>query len=652
MLLPLTGEVRQKRPDETKLEFTDELYKYIINKEDRNIKKEYVSLDTNNLFSQSFDRTEFIWFYNGTAVSQQRGSISTLYYIRNIVHMRFYGSSLVTYGRYNYLPNNIINPQFNSVDALYEQNTITIGIKELTEQSFQTTEGYKFHFMGSLLNAGDTSLKVISQFYINTKSYSNGYFYFNKPINILNTISIYFGNPFEKLIFPPYFSNFYITYTLNPLNLYIDLYIPSETLSILLVNGLITILNFTTTQPNNFTDNNLINLINQQYLYTYILINVIIDGKQYFIIRKIVPYSGPANYTPIGISSTNVNCIIESYRNIFNIEFSFIDDNQLKNDFNEFGITNLLKRELYFRPERIYKTTKIILNSDYNISSFGSNYFQWNVNDFNQYITKYINTNDVIGNIIGIKFKNFSISSCFQLYPWSWFGNNLKNKSLYIYISEIISNFVNIDWNYQAKGLIIDNLYNQQNLNLIPKVLFEYTNNGYFWLNKIQQNLNTVTLYMRIQKIFIYDNLDYIINDKINFYNLDYFGYWGPPVGYVTDPGCLYITNLNPFFPYSLRFVGNIKVYITNFTTLNPIEDEKIIQTINSKNGIYGRFYKDPVTLGFLFIFPSIPYSSFYNSITVQGNNLEMYMPYFEFQLPIDIYQLKSEDDFIRSEYL
>jgi hypothetical protein len=647
MLLPITGEIRQKRPEETKLEFTEDLYKYIIDKQDRYIKKEYVSLDTNNLFGQSPDGTEFIWYYNGTAVSQQRGSISTLYYIRNIVHMRFYGSPVVTYGRYYLLPNNLINPEKNSIDVLYEQNTISIAVKELTEQSFQSAEGLKYHFMGNLLNGNDTSYKHIAQFFINTKPYSNGYFYFNKPINIINTLSIYFGNPFQKLVFPLYFNNFNILYTLNAINIYIDLYIPIFYYALASASSslIITILNFTTTNPNNYTDANLITLINQEYNYNILVSTIIINGETFFILRTIVPYSGPVNYTPTGIPSNNVNCYIKIYRNIFNLEFSFIDDERLKNDFIELGISNILKRELYFRPERNFKTTKIILNSDYNISSFGSNYFQWNVNDFNQYITKNINTNDLIGNIIGIKFRNFSINSCFRYYPWYTnkiynfnISSNLANKIIYLYIKEFISNFININFNYQGKSLAIN------------EFKFDYTNNGYFWFNKIQQKLSTITLSMKLQYSLSGDEFTSINNDKLNFTNLIYYGFWnGPPPGYSSiNPGCFYIINLSPFIiPEKLRN-GNIKVYITNFTTANPVEDANIISIINSKNGIYGRLDN---TLWY-FIFPSIPYSSFYDPLTVQGNNLELYIPYYEFQIPIDIYQVKSEEDFIRSEYL
>jgi hypothetical protein len=647
MLLPITGEIRQKRPEETKLEFTEDLYKYIIDKQDRYIKKEYVSLDTDNLFGQSPDGTEFIWYYNGTAVSQQRGSISTLYYIRNIVHMRFYGSPIVTYGRTYLLPGDNINPQKNSIDVLYEQNSISIAVKELTEQSFQSAEGLKYHFMGNLLNVSlNKGSEYIYQFFINTKSYSNGYFYFNKPINIINTLSIYFGNPFQKLVFPLYFDNYYISYELEIDRVVIHLYIPINYLSFFLASlRYITILNFTTTNPNNYTDANLIKLINQEYPYpTVYASKTIINGEEFFTVTAYVSYSGPVDYTPTGIPSNNVNCYTKYYRNIFNLEFSFIDDERLKNDFIELGISNILKRELYFRPERNFKTTKIILNSDYNISSFGSNYFQWNVNDFNQYITKNINTNDLIGNIIGIKFRNFSISSCWEYYPFSFGGIILDNVIIYLYIKEFISNFINIDFNYQAKGMSNEYSNIAQN-NPIQKFKFEYTNNGYFWFNKIQQKLSTITLSMTLQNIYTENNLISINNDKIIHTNLQYYGFWNGPFIF-NDPGCLYIDNLPRIFFY--RNYGNIKVYVKNFTTANPVEDANIINTINSKNGIYGKVNYSQT----LFIFPSIPYSSFYDPLTVQGNNLELYIPYYEFQIPIDIYQLKSEEDFIRSEYL
>ena len=145
----------------------------------------------------------------------------------------------------------------------------------------------------------------------------------------------------------------------------------------------------------------------------------------------------------------------------------------------------------------------------------------------------------------------------------------------------------------------------------------------------------------------IYNLNNILYNEKIDFYNLQYYAFAIP----FLNPGYLYITNLNPFFPYFLRTAGNIKVFISNFTTINPVEDKQIINIINSPNGIYG-YFTNIVPFGYIFVFPDIPYSSFYDPSTVQGNDLNLYMNYFEFQLPIDIYQLKTENDFIQSNYL
>ena len=651
MLLPLTGEVRQKRPYETKLEFTDELYQYIISKEDRYIKKEYVSLDTNNLFSQSFDGTEFIWFYNGTAVSQQRGSISTLYYIRNIVHMRFYSTVLLTYGTYNPLTDARRTNLNSGINVLLEQNTISIGLKELIDQSFKPTEGIQYHFMGKIVN-DNPYINDYENFLINCQSYSDGYFYFNRPINILNTLTIYFGNPFEKIVFPLYFNNFPITYTLNALDMYIDLLLPWNQyypfINFSLGTGIkITINNFTTTNPLNLTDANLINLINQERNYSYIFVPIIyINNIGYMTFRTIVTYSGPANYTPIGIPSTNVNCFLKLFRYIFNIEFSFIDDRQIKNDFNEVGIQNILKRELYFRPERTFKTTKIVLNTDYNIAPFGSNYFQWSLNDFNQYITNNTNTNDLISNIIGIKFRDFTLSTCFGYFPYS---PNVKNYALYLNIQELISRFISIEHNFQSVGLMKTNINNGYNIKGYFK--FRNTNNGYLWLNKIQQRLPTITLNMEILNNFIGELLP-LTNEIIKGIEIIYYGYWPIPLpGILSNPGCLYFYGFN-IGPFNINFNNYIKIYITGFTTPFPQQDKQIIDEINSPYGIWGIYWTDPISLNNFFTLPTITFNRFFDNSVVHGNLTNFYIKYFEFQLPIDIYQLKSEDDFIRSEYL
>jgi hypothetical protein len=652
MLLPITGEIKEKRPEETKLTFTDELYKYIIDKQDRYIKKEYVSLDTNNLYKQSEDGTEFSWYYSGTTVSQQRGSISTLYYIKNITHMRWYSNILLTYGTYTPLAEGRRSSINSGINVLLEQNTISIAIKELATQSFHSTEGLNYHFMGKIKN-NSPLVNDYENFLIDLVPYSDGYFYFNRPINLLNTISTYFGNPFQKIPFPLYFNNFNISYTLNPADIYIDLLLPYNMyfmyINFSLSNPInITIYNFTTSDPTNLTDQNLINLINQEYGYSYIFIPpIIVNGIQCITYRAIVPYSGPINYTPIGIPSNNVNCYLKLFRFIFNVEFSFIDDGQIKNDFMERGIQNILKRELYFRPERLFKTTKIILNTDYNIAPYGTDCWKWNLNDFNLYITNNTNTNDLIENIVGIKFRDFKLNTCFGYYPYS---PNVRNYNLYILIEELISHFYNLENNYQGVGLLETNITNGYNIK--GDFGFKNTNNGYLWLNKVQQNLTTITLSMNIFNTFI-GELETISNNIIQGNFIIYFAYWPIALpGVLSNPGCMFFYGFNYPTPLAINFNNYFKVYINGFTTPFPTQDVSVINEINSPNGIWGRYWEDPISLNNFFILPTITFNRFYDNTVVQGTLNNFYIKYFEFQLPIDIYQLKTENDFIQSDYL
>lgn len=130
-----------------------------------------------NVLDQSAGKIQkFQWNYIQKSQISIDGSVNVIGNVRDIIGLRLYPFRL---------------PYAQDSDNAY--NKISLFIEELAAQSFIAHEDRKFHFM---LNA------TIDGEFINLDAdVYNGYFWFEKPITTLNTITVSFGNPLEPILF-------------------------------------------------------------------------------------------------------------------------------------------------------------------------------------------------------------------------------------------------------------------------------------------------------------------------------------------------------------------------------------------------------------------------------------------------------------------
>jgi hypothetical protein len=118
----------------------------------------------------------FQWNYIQKSQSRTDGSVNVIGNVRDIIGLRIYPFRI---------------PYAADSDNKYTK--ISLFIQELGAQSFIAHEDRKFHFM---LNAS------IDGSFINLDAdVYNGYFWFEKPITTLNTLTLSFGNPLEPILF-------------------------------------------------------------------------------------------------------------------------------------------------------------------------------------------------------------------------------------------------------------------------------------------------------------------------------------------------------------------------------------------------------------------------------------------------------------------
>jgi hypothetical protein len=156
----------------------------------------------------------FSWNYVLKSQIEAQGSVNIIGNVRDIVAMRVFPFRI---------------PYVESADNKYSR--ISMFVEELGSQAFVAHENRKFHFM--------LRSSIDSEFIdLETNKFNDGFFYFEKPITTLNTLTLSFGSPLEKITFPNDRSWCSIDYfSLSPLTL-ITTYVNSPLGSSLQEHGL------------------------------------------------------------------------------------------------------------------------------------------------------------------------------------------------------------------------------------------------------------------------------------------------------------------------------------------------------------------------------------------------------------------------------
>jgi hypothetical protein len=151
----------------------------ILNPESQ-YKKNHILLDSRyRIFTEqsSVDINKFSWNYVQKSQSTIDGSVNIIGNTRDIVALRIFPFRI---------------PYTKSADNKYQR--ISVFIEELGSQSFIGHEQRKFHFM--LNSVVDTEFIDVG-----TDLDDQSYFWFEKPITTLDTLTISFGNPLEPIVF-------------------------------------------------------------------------------------------------------------------------------------------------------------------------------------------------------------------------------------------------------------------------------------------------------------------------------------------------------------------------------------------------------------------------------------------------------------------
>lgn len=146
-------------------------------------KKAYCLLDTryrsevgtNNLNNSI---SKFTWDFNlNSQPSDNNSSVNVIGNMRDIISLRIYPFRI---------------PYTKLLDNKYKR--VSVLIDEFTSQAFVAHEQRKFHF----ILESDIDSDFIN---LSTDKFNDGYFYFEKPIVSLETISLTFANPLEQISF-------------------------------------------------------------------------------------------------------------------------------------------------------------------------------------------------------------------------------------------------------------------------------------------------------------------------------------------------------------------------------------------------------------------------------------------------------------------
>jgi hypothetical protein len=144
-------------------------------------RKNYMLLDSRYRILSGSDVSgisQFSWNYILNSQADTQGSVNIIGNVRDIIAMRVYPFRI---------------PYVDTADNNYAR--ISVFVEELGSQAFVAHEDRKFHFM--LRATNDTEFIELE-----TNKFNDGYFYFEKPITTLNTLTVSFGSPLEPIIFP------------------------------------------------------------------------------------------------------------------------------------------------------------------------------------------------------------------------------------------------------------------------------------------------------------------------------------------------------------------------------------------------------------------------------------------------------------------
>jgi hypothetical protein len=258
-------------------------------------------IERNYLVFDSFDRlnpestTEFKYAYVETA-DQSLGTVGTVGVIRNLISMKLY------------------QPIFPSLVVNSNSNRISILIKELATQSFVASGTVNYHWLlrtvySTYFDSQTASMYIEGQ----TDTYNDGVFNFRKPVTELQSLTFIFGDPLNTISIP--ICQDYCTFTYgNPTILTFEQSHPTLISSYTTTQGSAFIRTFTTNDPSNPLDMNIIMAFNNPYGFGITVlsptsISVDIDST------LITPKPG-------------LKCIIylSQFRFVFAIEMSYIND--------------------------------------------------------------------------------------------------------------------------------------------------------------------------------------------------------------------------------------------------------------------------------------------------------------------------------------
>ena len=140
----------------------------------------------------------------------------------------------------------------------------TILIEEFASQSFIGPNGKKFHFMLGIWkqSVSDTIFSGNYYYDLSTHGFNQGYYWFNRPFDFVNNLTLEFGSPFQKFNMKSHTTWGTQSVTSNYLSVSFADSLVDASGSPLLGNEALTISGFTTSNPTNPADAALIASVN------------------------------------------------------------------------------------------------------------------------------------------------------------------------------------------------------------------------------------------------------------------------------------------------------------------------------------------------------------------------------------------------------
>jgi hypothetical protein len=243
-------------------------------------KKKYIVLDS--WYKNSLTNGIYQWLYVDNA-NQSNGVVNTVETIRNMISLKM----------------------MQAVFPAYAINSLTyrLGIKflEFADSSFKSVNDYHLLLKIRYNTQASSGLN-----YLQTEDFHDGIIKFNKPITEINTLSLSFSDPSNKITIPAdVITCTFTTYILTTLT------ITTSTNHNLTSGNFICFNEFTTNDP--LTDKDAINLINSN---NGVSVNVISDTS--FSIDSGTTITAP-------LTNLTIQGYINIYRFIFAFEVSYLD---------------------------------------------------------------------------------------------------------------------------------------------------------------------------------------------------------------------------------------------------------------------------------------------------------------------------------------